>query len=110
MLTNTIVVIAIRYFVVNVIVQQASDDANLVKQRTYINKLNMTLVQVTLNECKKDTSLLTHIKKILKQEWPHNWPTFISEIVSSSETNLALCENNMSIFKLLRFVKHLHQQ
>lgn len=56
MLTNTIVVIAIRYFVVNVIVQQASDEANLVKQRTYINKLNMTLVQVTLNECKKDTS------------------------------------------------------
>ena len=36
-----------------------------------------------------------------KQEWPHNWPTFISEIVSSSETSEALCENNMRILKLL---------
>ncbi|KAG1048691.1 hypothetical protein G6F43_008940 [Rhizopus delemar] len=74
---------AIRYFVVNVIVQQSSDETNLIKQRTYINKLNMTLVQV------------------LKQEWPHNWPTFIPEIVASSQTNLALCENNMAILKLL---------
>ncbi|KAI9277581.1 nuclear export factor CRM1 [Sporodiniella umbellata] len=74
---------AIRYFIVNVIVQQSSDEANLIKQRTYINKLNMTLVQV------------------LKQEWPHNWPTFIPEIVSSSQSNLSLCENNMVILKLL---------
>ncbi|CAO3686098.1 unnamed protein product [Rhizopus stolonifer] len=37
---------AIRYFIVNVIVQQSSDETNLVKQRTYINKLNMALVQV----------------------------------------------------------------
>lgn len=39
--------------------------------------------------------------QILKQEWPHNWPTFISELVESSKTNLALCENNMVILKLL---------
>ncbi|KAI9276545.1 nuclear export factor CRM1 [Sporodiniella umbellata] len=74
---------AIRYFVVNIIVQQSSDENNLIKQRTYINKLNMALVQ------------------ILKQEWPRNWPTFIPEIVSSSQTNISLCENNMAILKLL---------
>ena len=74
---------AIRYFIVNVIVKQSSDDTNLVKERTYINKLNMVLVQ------------------ILKQEWPHNWPSFIPEIISSSKSNLALCENNMAILKLL---------
>lgn len=39
--------------------------------------------------------------QILKQEWPHNWPTFIPEIVSSSKTSLSLCENNMIILKLL---------
>jgi exportin-1 len=42
--------------------------------------------------------------QILKQEWPQNWPAFIPEIVASSKTNLALCENNMAILKLLRWV------
>lgn len=37
----------------------------------------------------------------MKQEWPHNWPTFIPELVESSKTNLSLCENNMVILKLL---------
>jgi exportin-1 len=37
----------------------------------------------------------------LKHEWPQHWPTFIPEIVSSSRANLALCENNMMILKLL---------
>ncbi|KAI9320987.1 nuclear export factor CRM1 [Dichotomocladium elegans] len=74
---------AIRYFVVNVIVKVSSDEATLIKERTYINKLNMVLVQ------------------ILKQEWPRNWPSFIPEIVTSSKSNLSLCENNMAILKLL---------
>ena len=39
--------------------------------------------------------------QILKQEWPHNWPTFIPELVESCKTNLALCENNMVILRLL---------
>jgi exportin-1 len=37
----------------------------------------------------------------LKQEWPHNWPTFIPELVESCKTNLSLCENNMVILRLL---------
>ncbi|CEP17678.1 hypothetical protein [Parasitella parasitica] len=74
---------AIRYFVVNVIVKTSSNEVNLVKERAYINKLNMVLVE------------------ILKQEWPLQWPEFIREIIDSSRTNLSLCENNMAIFKLL---------
>ncbi|KZT28554.1 hypothetical protein NEOLEDRAFT_1129372 [Neolentinus lepideus HHB14362 ss-1] len=73
----------IRNFVVGVTVKVASDETTLRKEKTYINKLNLALVQ------------------ILKQEWPHNWPTFIPEIVESSKTNLSLCENNMVILKLL---------
>ena len=30
-----------------------------------------------------------------------NWPNFIPEIISASKNNLALCENNMIILKLL---------
>ncbi|KAI8987014.1 nuclear export factor CRM1 [Pilobolus umbonatus] len=74
---------AIRYFIVNVIVKQSADELTLHKERTYINKLNMVLVQ------------------ILKQEWPRNWPSFIPEIIASSKSNLSLCENNMAILKLL---------
>ncbi|KDN52738.1 hypothetical protein K437DRAFT_277459 [Tilletiaria anomala UBC 951] len=73
----------IRNFIVETIIAQSSDEANLRKQKTYINKLDMTLIQ------------------ILKQEWPHNWPNFISEIVASSKTSLPICENNMAILRLL---------
>ena len=48
-----------------------------------INKLNLVLVSV------------------LKQDWPHNWPTFINEIIQSCHTNLSICENNMVILRLL---------
>lgn len=51
--------------------------------RTLLNKLNLVLVS------------------ILKQEWPHDWPTFITEIISSCRTNLSICENNMTILRLL---------
>ncbi|KAF7322973.1 Importin N-terminal domain-containing protein [Mycena chlorophos] len=73
----------IRNFVVGETVKVASDDASLRRGRTYLSKLNLVLVQ------------------ILKQEWPHRWPTFLPELISSSTTNLSLCENNMAILKLL---------
>ncbi|CDZ97086.1 nuclear export receptor crm1 [Phaffia rhodozyma] len=73
----------IRNFIVGVIMEISSDEANLRRQRVYINKLNLILVQV------------------LKQDWPANWPAFIPEIVASSKTSLSLCENNMVILKLL---------
>ncbi|KAG7260759.1 LOW QUALITY PROTEIN: hypothetical protein CRUP_000198 [Coryphaenoides rupestris] len=53
------------------------------KEGVYIAKLNMILVQ------------------ILKQEWPKHWPNFISDIVGASRTSESLCQNNMTILKLL---------
>ena len=73
----------IRNFVVNFIIQASDTEESLRSQRTLLNKLNLVLVS------------------ILKQEWPHNWPTFIPELVESCKTNLSLCENNMVILRLL---------
>lgn len=97
----------IRNFVVQIIVKTSSDDATMRREKSFLNKLNLILVQ------------------ILKQEWyvpqreitrdggrssssppffvprPHNWPTFIPEIVSSSQANVSICENNMVILRLL---------
>jgi len=41
--------------------------------------------------------------QILKYEWPRNWPSFISDIVGASKTNESLCQNNLTIMKLLRY-------
>ncbi|KAF2161553.1 hypothetical protein M409DRAFT_69661 [Zasmidium cellare ATCC 36951] len=73
----------IRNFVVNFIIQQSSSEESLRKERALLNKLNLVLVS------------------ILKQEWPHNWPTFINEIISSCRSSLPICENNMAILRLL---------
>lgn len=73
----------IRSYIVNLIIKLSSDEATLQKERLFLKKLNITLVQ------------------ILKQEWPRNWETFIPEIVGSSQKNESLCENNMEILKLL---------
>lgn len=43
------------------------------------------------------------LMQIVKKEWPHNWPTFISDIVGASKTSEPLCTNNMAVLKLLRF-------
>lgn len=61
----------------------SSDESLLSREKVFISKLNLTLVE------------------ILKQEWPHNWPSFISDLVGSSKTSELLCENNMHILKLL---------
>ena len=73
----------IRDFVVGKIIDISKDDQRLHREKVLISKLNITLVA------------------ILKQEWPHNWPTFISELVTASKTSESICENNMQILKLL---------
>ena len=70
------------------------------REKTYLNKLNLALIQVR-HKASSSPLQLTVSPQILKQEWPHNWPNFISELVESSKTNLSLCENNMVILKLL---------
>ncbi len=39
--------------------------------------------------------------QILKQDWPHRWPSFIPDIVNASKLDPTLCENTMTILKLL---------
>lgn len=73
----------IRNFVVNYIIQCSNTPESLKAQRVLLNKLNLVLISV------------------LKQEWPHNWPTFINEIISACRSNLSICENNMIILRLL---------
>ncbi|KAH9908018.1 CRM1 C terminal-domain-containing protein [Xylariomycetidae sp. FL2044] len=75
--------LGIRNFVVNFIIQASSTEESLKAQRTLLNKLNLVLVS------------------ILKQEWPHNWPSFINEIITACRSNLSICENNMIILRLL---------
>ena len=73
----------IKAFIVNLVIQKSSNPETFSANRVFMTKLNVILVQ------------------IVKQEWPHNWPSFISDIVNSSKTNETLCENNMAILKLL---------
>ena len=68
---------------VNFIIQLSNNEDRTQIDRTLLNKLNLVLVS------------------ILKQEWPHNWPTFINEIISSCHSSLPICENNMAILRLL---------
>src|SRR6266699_1626816 len=76
-------VTGIRNFVVQFIIQCSSSEEALKTEKTLLNKLNLVLISV------------------LKQEWPHNWPTFINEIISSCHSSLSICENNMIILRLL---------
>jgi exportin-1 len=73
----------IRNFVVSQIIEASQSEESLKQQRLFVDKLDLTLVN------------------ILKQEWPHNWPTFINEIISSCHSSLSICENNMAILRLL---------
>ncbi|KAM7190533.1 exportin [Rhypophila sp. PSN 637] len=73
----------IRNFVVQQILTCSTSEESLKANRTLLNKLNLVLVSV------------------LKQEWPHNWPTFINEIIAACHSSLSVCENNMIILRLL---------
>lgn len=75
--------IGIRNFIVNMIISLCDSDDIFKLEKPLINKIDLTLVA------------------ILKQEWPHNWPQFIPEIVLSSRSSFNVCENNMIILKLL---------
>lgn len=67
----------IRDYVVSKVIERSQT------QDLFLKKFNLVLVQ------------------ILKQEWPHNWPNFIQELVSSSRVSELMCENNMVILRLL---------
>lgn len=73
----------IKKYIVGLIIKTSSDGTLMEREKVYLGKLNMILVQ------------------ILKYEWPSNWPSFIGDIVGASKTNESLCQNNMIILKLL---------
>lgn len=73
----------IKEFVVRQAIELASSFETLESERTFVLKLNQVLI------------------KIVVQEWPDKWPTFISDIVGASRSSESLCENNMRILKLL---------
>lgn len=73
----------IKNYISNLIIKLSSDDQTFRRQKVFLNKLNVILVQV------------------LKQDWPHKWPTFVQDIVGASKTSETLCENSMQILKLL---------
>jgi exportin-1 len=73
----------IKTYVSNLIIKISTDEAGFRREKTFLNKLNLVLVD------------------ILKQDWPHKWPTFIPDIVGASKTNETLCENSMAILRLL---------
>lgn len=73
----------IKNYVSNLIIKISTDEGAFRRERTFLNKLNLVLVD------------------ILKQDWPHKWPSFIPDIVGASKTNETLCENSMAILRLL---------
>lgn len=73
----------IRNYIVAKIISLSSSKELLHANRDFLPRLNIVLVS------------------ILKQDWPHNWPTFITELVEASKRSESLCENNMQILQLL---------
>jgi exportin-1 len=75
--------VGIKEFVVKKVIELSTDDAKYAQESLFVNRLNLSLVN------------------ILKQEWPHNWPNFVPDLVVSGSQSESLCENNMRILKLL---------
>jgi exportin-1 len=73
----------IRSYVIAKIVGLASSEESMKQNHDFLNRLNLVLID------------------ILKQDWPQNWPTFITDIVESSKTSEILCENNMKVLQYL---------
>ncbi|CAN6458106.1 unnamed protein product [Victoria cruziana] len=73
----------IKNYISDLIVQLSSNEVSFRRERLYVNKLNIILVQV------------------LKHEWPARWPSFISDLVSAAKSSETICENCMAILKLL---------
>lgn len=76
--------IGIRDFIVGMSISLCGDqELNTTNGKQLIQKSDITLVE------------------ILKQEWPEKWPDFIPELINSSSLSMNVCENNLTILKLL---------
>jgi len=70
-------------FLENSIVNYSRKDGLDNNEQTLLTKLNGSLIE------------------ILKQEWPQNWQTFISDMVKLSQQKESVCTNSMKIFQML---------
>lgn len=70
-------------YISDVIVKLSSDEGSFRRERLYVNKLNIILVQ------------------ILKHEWPARWRSFVPDLMAAARTSETICENCMAILKLL---------
>ncbi|XP_057774096.1 protein EXPORTIN 1A-like [Salvia miltiorrhiza] len=70
-------------YISDVIVKLSSDEVSFRRERLYVNKLNIILVQ------------------ILKHEWPARWRSFVPDLVAAAKSSETICENCMAILKLL---------
>ncbi|RHY29185.1 hypothetical protein DYB32_005362 [Aphanomyces invadans] len=86
----------IKQYIVGKILTLAADETTMRKERLFINKLNLVLVQVRPVAVRPEMTAIVDARalQVLKHEWPKNWPTFITDICTSSQ-------NNMLILKLL---------
>ena len=107
----------IKSFLVALIIRLSSNETSFTEHNTLLKRLNLSLVQVCLHfdarlcqfencaDCVHSPpsafSCLV-LLQILKQDWPHNWPNFVTDLVTASKQNPILCTNNMHILKLLR--------
>ena len=82
-MTSCILREGIKNYVVGKVIGLASSPELLQQNHTFVGRLNLVLVN------------------ILKQDWPHNWPSFIGDLVEASKTSESLCENNMKILQIL---------
>ncbi|CAJ0961986.1 unnamed protein product, partial [Mesorhabditis belari] len=73
----------IKGFIVQFILKLSETNETAQRNHLLLHKLNLVLVQ------------------IVKQDWPKNWPSFISDIVAASKTSDSVCINNMNILRLL---------
>ncbi|KAK9724080.1 hypothetical protein RND81_05G046600 [Saponaria officinalis] len=70
-------------YISEVIVQLSRDEASFRREKLYVNKLNVILIQ------------------ILKHDWSARWESFIPDLVNAAKTSETICENCMVILKLL---------
>jgi exportin-1 len=74
----------IRDFLINQLMTIVKDPSQSTKSFALIQKINIVIVMIA------------------KNEWTTTWTTFMTEICNSSMNDVALCENNLKILKMLK--------
>ena len=73
----------VREFISAMRLHLAGDGARYRREQLLVHKLNTTLVD------------------ILKQDWPHRWPSFVADLVQSCQASDAVCHSNLNLLSRL---------